>query len=80
MGRLSIRRWPMVSVVELRAVSTSSACELTSTTSFPVATARVTGSSTSPPTVIETPVLKMPLKPAASTVTEYVPGGSCRTL
>ena len=76
-----MRRCPIVSVVELRDVSISSAWEL-DFDDFPCrfATASVTGSSTNPPTVITTPVFKMPPKPAASIVTAYVPGGSSCTL
>ena len=70
MGRLSMRRCPIVSVVEVREVSTNSACELTSTTSWPVATARETGSSTSPPTVMLTSLASALPKPGACTVTE----------
>src|SRR5580765_4249633 len=80
MGRLSMRRSPMVFVVELRDVSINSVCELTSTTSLPPATDSVIGNSTNPPTVTETPLFCTLVNPGTSTVTVYVPGGSCRAL
>ena len=64
-----MRRCPIVSVVEVREVSTKSACELTSTTSRPEATASATGRSASPPTVMVTSLASALLKPAAATVT-----------
>src|SRR5271165_58591 len=71
-----MRRSPIVSVVELREVSTNSACELTSTTSFPAATVSPTGNSAIWPTVMLTSVASALAKPAASTMTVYVAGGS----
>jgi len=70
-----MRRCPTVSVVELREVSTSSACEVTSTTSLPPATESVTGSSVIPPTVMATSAASL-CEADASTVTEYVPGAN----
>src|SRR5947199_10230246 len=51
MGKLSIRRCSIVSVDEVRVVSTSAACEFTSTTSRPPAIVRATGNSAICPTV-----------------------------
>ncbi len=76
MGRLSMRRSPTVSVVELRDVSTFSASELTSMISLPPVTVSEMGNSAIPPTVMATPVASVLAKPDASTVTVYVPGAS----
>ncbi len=71
-----MRLCPIVSVVEVRDVSTRSSCEVTSTTSLPPETDSEIGNCTDPPTVMLTPVLSILAKPGASTVTLYVPGGS----
>ena len=65
-----MRRSPMVSVVELREVSTISAWALTSMISLLPATVSVTGNSAIWPTVMATPVASALAKPDASTVTE----------
>src|SRR5580693_124641 len=79
MGRLSMRRCPIVSVDELRVVSTSSAVPLTLTTTCEPSTASATGRSALPPTVIATFCASALAKPLACTTTEYVPGGSSTT-
>src|SRR5205823_5686554 len=64
----------MVSVVELRLVSTSSASELTVTTSWAPATDRVTGRSAMRPTVTDKFFTSALAKPGADTETVYWPG------
>ena len=72
-----MRRCSMVSVEELRCVSTCSAAELTLTVSWVPATASVTGKSAICPTVMVWMEVFF-AKPGASTTTEYFPGGSAR--
>ena len=60
-----MRRWSMVSVEEVRCVSTNSAAELTLTTSWVPATAKVMGISACCPTVIATFFTSAVAKPGA---------------
>src|SRR3989442_9302466 len=78
MGRLSMRRCSMVSVEELRWVSTKLASELTFTTSFAPAIERTIGKLAICPTVMATSLISILAKPGLSTVTVYAPGGSAR--
>ena len=73
-----MRRWSMVSVEEVRCVSTSSAAELTLITSWVPATDKTMGISACCPTVIDTFFTVARAKPGASTVTVYCAGGSNR--
>src|SRR5436190_14533416 len=75
-----MRRWSTVSTTPVRVVSINSAAEFTVTDSFPPATPSVTGSSSTPPTVITTPGAVAGAKPDAVTVTVYEAGGSACAL
>src|SRR5712692_6181876 len=78
MGRLSMRRCSMVSVEELRWVSTKLASELTFTTSFAPAIERTIGKLAICPTVMATSLISILAKPGLSTATVYAPGGSAK--
>src|SRR5215472_489039 len=80
MGRLSIRRCSIVSVVEVRVVSTASASDDTVTNSCAAATERTIGKSACWPTVMLTSGTSTRAKPGASIVTLYLPGGSASRL
>ena len=73
-----MRRWSMVSVDEVRCVSTSSAAELTLITSWVPATDKTMGSSAICPTVMTTFGTVARANPGASAVTVYCAGGSNR--
>jgi len=64
-----MRRCAIVSVEEVRCVSTNSAAELTVTTSCAPATDSTIGSSAICPTVMVTPCTDDLLKPGAATIT-----------